>query len=159
MYCIYVHKSIEWFISRWCTVKPVFKATWEIGITWELRTATPVPRPFQYMEVDLRNKATSEFRTLFHSPLGIPNSQVSLYSPQWSAVRIPMCQLEVGSRRRITIMLLSAVTVVANPGLSPVLVTNGRRTSASFHTVCHCPDNWGVGFGKCGWVVYRQLHR
>ncbi len=38
---------------RMNTVKPVFKATWEIGTTWELRTSTPVPRPIQYMEMDL----------------------------------------------------------------------------------------------------------
>ena len=31
------------------------------------------------MEMDLRNKTTSEFRTLFPSPLDVPNSQVSLY--------------------------------------------------------------------------------
>ncbi len=29
--------------------------------------------------MDLRNKTTSEFRTLFLSPLGVPNCQVSLY--------------------------------------------------------------------------------
>ena len=56
------------------TVKPVFKTTWEIGTTWELRTSTPVPRPIQYIELDLRNKITSEFKTVFHSPLGVPNS-------------------------------------------------------------------------------------
>ncbi len=37
------------------------------------------PSPIQYMEMDLRNKTTSEFRNVFHSPLGVPNSQVSLY--------------------------------------------------------------------------------
>ncbi len=35
--------------------------------------------PIQHIEMDLRNKTTSEFRTVFHSPLGVPNSQVSLY--------------------------------------------------------------------------------
>ena len=34
----------------------------------------------QYIEIDLTNKTTSEFRTVFHSPLGVPNSQVPLYS-------------------------------------------------------------------------------
>ena len=29
--------------------------------------------------MDLRNKTTSEFRTVFGSPLGVPNSQVPLY--------------------------------------------------------------------------------
>ncbi len=29
--------------------------------------------------MDLGNKTTSEFRTVFDSPLGVPNSQVSLY--------------------------------------------------------------------------------
>ncbi len=33
----------------------------------------------QYVEMDLRNKTTPEFRTVFLSPLGVPNSQVSLY--------------------------------------------------------------------------------
>ncbi len=31
------------------------------------------------MEMDLRNKATSELRTVFLSPLGVPNSQVPLH--------------------------------------------------------------------------------
>ena len=63
-------------------MKPVFnmfKTAWEIGTTWELRTATSVHRPIQYIEIDLTNKTTSEFRTVFHSPLGVSNSQVSLY--------------------------------------------------------------------------------
>ncbi len=29
--------------------------------------------------MDLRNKTTSEFRTVFHSPFGVPNSEVPLY--------------------------------------------------------------------------------
>ncbi len=62
------------------TVKPVFKTTWEIGTTLKLRTATSVPMPIQYIEMDLRNETTSDFRTVFHSPLGVPNSHVSLYS-------------------------------------------------------------------------------
>ena len=62
-----------------CTVKPVFATTWEIGTTWELRTATPVIRPIQYTQMDLRNGTTSELNTVFRSPLGVPNSQVSLY--------------------------------------------------------------------------------
>ncbi len=61
------------------TVTPVFKTTWEIGTTWELKTATSVPRSIHYIEMDLRNKTTSEFRTVFDSPLGVPKSQVSLY--------------------------------------------------------------------------------
>ncbi len=61
------------------TVKPVFKTTWEIGTTWELRTATSVPRSIHYIEMDLRNKTTSEFRTVIDSLLDVPNSQVSLY--------------------------------------------------------------------------------
>ncbi len=56
------------------TVTPVFKTTWEIGTTWQLRTATSVPRYIHYIEIDLRNKTTSEFRTVFDSPLGVPNS-------------------------------------------------------------------------------------
>ncbi len=35
--------------------------------------------PIQYTEMDLRNKTTSEFRTVIHIPVGVPNSQVSLY--------------------------------------------------------------------------------
>ncbi len=61
------------------TVKPVFKTTWEIGTTRELRTATSVPRSIHYIEMDLRTKSTSEFRTVLDSPLGVPNSQVPLY--------------------------------------------------------------------------------
>ncbi len=60
------------------TVKPVLKTTWEIGTTWELRTCTSVPRSIHYIVMDLRNKTTSEFRTDFHSPLGVPNSQRQL---------------------------------------------------------------------------------
>ncbi len=29
--------------------------------------------------MDLRNKTTSELRTVFHNPLGVPNSHVPLY--------------------------------------------------------------------------------
>ena len=61
------------------TVKPVFKTTWEIGTTLELRTATSVPRPIQHIEMDLKNKTTSDFRTVLDSPLGVPNSKVPLY--------------------------------------------------------------------------------
>ncbi len=61
------------------TVKPSIKTTWEIGTPWELRTATSVPRSIHYIAMDLRNKTTSEFRTVFGSPLGVPNSQVPLY--------------------------------------------------------------------------------
>ena len=62
------------------TVKPVFKTTWEIGTTWEIRPSTSVPRSIHYIVMDLRNKTTSEFRTDFHSPLGVPISQVPLYN-------------------------------------------------------------------------------
>ena len=61
------------------TVKPVFKTIWEIGATWELRTATSVPSSIHHTEMDLRNKTTSEFRTVLESPLGVPNSQFPLY--------------------------------------------------------------------------------
>ncbi len=61
------------------TVKPVFNTTWEIGTTWELRPATSVARPIQHIKIDLRNKTTSELRTVFDSLLGVPNSQVPLY--------------------------------------------------------------------------------
>ena len=33
----------------------------------------------QYIEMGLRNKTASEFRTVFHSPLDVSNPQVSLY--------------------------------------------------------------------------------
>ncbi len=56
-----------WFFRSY-TVKPIFKTTWEIGTTWELRAATPAPRLIQYTEMDLRNKTTSEFRTVFTVP-------------------------------------------------------------------------------------------
>ncbi len=45
----------------------------------EMRTATSVLRPIQYIEIDMRNRTAPEFRTVFHSPLGVPNSQVPLY--------------------------------------------------------------------------------
>ncbi len=61
-------------IVHTCTVKPAIKTTWEIGTPWELRTATSVPSCIHYVEMDLRNKTTSEFRTVFDSPLGVPNS-------------------------------------------------------------------------------------
>ncbi len=61
------------------TVKPIFKTTWEIETTWELTTATSVPRYIHYVEMDLRNKATSEIRTVSDCPLGVPNSQLPLY--------------------------------------------------------------------------------
>ena len=54
----------------------MFATTWEIGTTWQLRTATAVPKSIQYTEMDLRNNTTSEWRTVFHSPLGVPNSWI-----------------------------------------------------------------------------------
>ncbi len=69
-----------------CTVKLVIKTTWEIWTPWGLRTATSVPRSIQYTEMDLRNKTTSEFRTVFGSPLGVPNSQVALYISVWHGI-------------------------------------------------------------------------
>ncbi len=41
-----------------------------------------------YKEMDLRNKTTSEFRTVFDSPLGVPNFQVPLYVPLPGALTI-----------------------------------------------------------------------
>ncbi len=63
-----------------CTVKPVFKTTWEVWTVWELRTAASVSSSIQSIEKDPRNKTTSEFRTVFDSPFGVPYSQVSLYT-------------------------------------------------------------------------------
>ena len=58
----------------------------EIGTTRELTTAALLRKsltlrynPIQYLEMDLRNKANSEFKTFFHSPLDVSSSQVSLY--------------------------------------------------------------------------------
>ncbi len=48
-----------------------------------LRTPTPVARPILYTEMDLRNRTTSELRTVFHSSLGVPTSQVPLYVYQF----------------------------------------------------------------------------
>ncbi len=59
-----------------------------MGTTCELRAATSVPRPIQYTEMDLKNKTTSEFRTVFHSPVGDPNSQVLLYLAEGYAAEI-----------------------------------------------------------------------
>ena len=63
------------------TVKPVFKTTGErkIGTTWELRTATSVPRSIHHIEMDMKNKTTLQFMTVLDGPLGVPNSQVPLY--------------------------------------------------------------------------------
>ncbi len=36
-----------------------------------------------YMEMDLRNKTTSEIRTLFDSPLSVPNSEIARYMYQY----------------------------------------------------------------------------
>ncbi len=60
------------------TVKPAFKTTCEIRTTLESGPATSVPGPIHHMEMDLRNKNTSEFMIAFHSPLVVPNSQVPL---------------------------------------------------------------------------------
>ncbi len=76
------------------TVKPVFKTTLEIGTAWELRTATWVPGSIHYIEMDLRNTTTSEFRAVFDSPLGVPNSQVPLYY-----YRIPLTDSRKSSHR------------------------------------------------------------
>ncbi len=62
------------------TVRPVFKTTWKIRTTWELRSTTSVPIPIQYIIVMvLRNKTTTEVRTVFDSPLGVLTSQLLLY--------------------------------------------------------------------------------
>ncbi len=58
--------------QRLFTVTPVVKTTWEIGTTLVLRTATSVPRLIQHIELDLRNKTTSGFRTVFHSTFECP---------------------------------------------------------------------------------------
>ena len=50
----------------------------EIETAWELRIATSVPTRVQYMDIDLENKNTSEFRTVFCSHLSVLNSQVPL---------------------------------------------------------------------------------
>ena len=50
----------------------VFKTTWEIGTACELRTATSVPCPIYYIELDLRNKTSLEFRKFFSQSLGCP---------------------------------------------------------------------------------------
>ena len=55
-------------------------------------TTTPVPRPIQYKKMELRNKTTSELRTVFRSPLGIPNSQAPLYM-YWEMERMNNCSL------------------------------------------------------------------
>ncbi len=49
-----------------------------MGTPWELRTATSVPRFIQYVEMNLRNKTNLGIQDSFDSPLGVPNSQVSL---------------------------------------------------------------------------------
>ncbi len=46
--------------------------------------------------MDLRNKTTSEFRTVFHSPLDVPNSQVPLYM---SLLRFDSLALYLGGER------------------------------------------------------------
>ncbi len=48
--------------------------------------------------MDLRNKTTSEFRTVFHSPLGVPNSQVPPYTDQPS--RCPVLHVLSSTPRR-----------------------------------------------------------
>ncbi len=75
---------LQWNLS----LRPVFKTTGEIGTTWELRVATSIPRPIQYTEMDLGNKTTSEFRTVFHSPVAVHNSQVPLYIGQIELAQI-----------------------------------------------------------------------
>ncbi len=50
-----------------------------MGTTWELRAVTSVTMSTQYIETDLKNKTTSEFKTVSDNPLGVPNSQVPLY--------------------------------------------------------------------------------
>ncbi len=72
-------------------MKPVIKTTWEIGTPWELRTATSVPRFIHYVEKDLRNKTTSEFRTVFDSPLGVPNFPRFHCICLFSVIEISLC--------------------------------------------------------------------
>ncbi len=67
------------WLSGWTKESHRLGNTWEIGTPWELKTATSVHSHIQHVEMDLRNKTISEYRTLFLSPLGVPNSQVPLY--------------------------------------------------------------------------------
>ncbi len=64
-----IYKFSELVYSETCLYDHLRK----IGTTWELRTATLVPRSIHYIEIDLRNKTISEFRTVFDSDgLGCP---------------------------------------------------------------------------------------
>ncbi len=73
-----------------------------MGTTWELRAATSAPRSIHYIEMDLVNKTTSEFRTVSYSPLGVPNSQVPLYikGARLSVTRVGVNQHTLGAGRR-----------------------------------------------------------
>ncbi len=53
---------------------PPFTTTWDIRTAWQLRKlyCTSLPSPIQFMVTDLGYKTTSEFRTVFHRPLGCP---------------------------------------------------------------------------------------
>ena len=97
------------------TVKPVFKDTWEIGTTWELRTATSVPRSIHYIGIDLKNKTTSEFRTIFDSPLGVPNYQASLYkqfiSQHLHRTLVCQCAPPLVGHRHCAVLRMSLVKI------------------------------------------------
>ncbi len=131
------------------TVEPIFMTTWEIGTTWELSTATPVPRPTQCTEMDLKNKTTSELRTAFHSPLGVPNSQVPLYV----TFKHPCLSKDYFLRLRVLCLMCQIVKQSFKPlmdlvfqksdfkNTSPKIVRifqisqNSKRYSCSFHLV------------------------
>ncbi len=54
------------------------------------------------MKMNLGNKATSELRTVFLSPLGVPNSQVPLYlvkEPSWGPMLLSTINRKLYMRR------------------------------------------------------------
>ncbi len=103
------HKS---YIERYA-VKPVFKTTLEIGTGWELMTATSVPRPIQHIAMDLRNRTTSEFRTVLTVPWVslIPRFPCifSLGSFQWEFQVGPCEGIEMGDHLWMARFLLQRV--------------------------------------------------
>ncbi len=150
-------KSNIMIVQYLYTVKPVFKTTWEIGTAWELRTATVVPGSIHYIKMDLRNKTTSEVRTVFDSPLGVPNSQVPLYFCQMANVR----SLQGEITGTCTWTFVNFKNIFLWPGLHPQGFFHWRWLGwmSEWQLVGDWMARKGTTFQEAPWPFHPELHQ
>ncbi len=108
-------------------------------------TAISVPTTIQYVETDLRNKNTSEFRTVFLSPLGVPNSQVSL------CIQMSFnCSMRHSPDQYHAIGIVTYVFIRADKTM---------LLSGSCYGRIHCIDGLPLhNFGWTGWRLWYVIY-